>query len=490
LRRTILACVTILAVLAAVLAGNTLRQGSRQAKVPAAAATSVDAAAVARRLSAAVQLRTISWDEGADADRLEASRGELRKLHTLLEQSFPRLHAVLRREQVGELSLLYTWPGTDPSARPILLLAHQDVVPISPGTESLWHAAPFSGEIRDGFVWGRGAWDDKGSLMAILEAVESLVAAGFEPRRTIYLAFGHDEETDGTGARAIARLLAQRGVRCEFALDEGLVITQGVLPGLRLPAALVGIAEKGSLTLRVGSLATAGHTAWPPSRTAIGALAGALTRIEAAPMPAAVGGVAAAMLAAIAPEMGGLQRVALSNLWLFGPLVRTGLEHAPSTNALVRTTTAITVIRGGNKENVLPAEAEAWINFRLLPGDRAAAVVDHVRKAVADPAIRLDVTAATEASPVSSIRSASYRLIEQTIRGLFPGVIVAPGLVIAATDSRQMAAVADDTYRFMPVRVGSGDLARFHGIDERISIANYVEVIQFYELLIRATTNL
>jgi len=480
IRRITLSLSLVLAALIGVLAVNTLRHGSRQMRVGAFAQRPVDASAAAARLSGAVQLRTISWDAPS-----AASRGELVKLRTYLEDAYPHVHATLRREIIDDYSLLFTWAGQDPSAQPILLMAHQDVVPVAPGTEGQWQEAPFSGEMRGGFVWGRGSWDDKANLLAILEAADSLAAAGFKPRRTIYLAFGHDEESRGEGAQAIAKLLAQRRVRCEFALDAGLLITEGVVPGLESPAALIGIAEKGTLTLEVTASAAPGHSSMPPPRSAIGALAWALVRIDASPMPAAIGGVADRMLETLAPEMHGLQRVALSNLWLFGPLVRAELERAPATNAALRTTTAITVIHGGNKENVLPARADALVNFRLLPGDTAAAVLDHVRAAVADSRIALEVVASREASPVASTASASYRLIERTVRELFPGVVVAPGLMIGATDSRQMAGIADNIYRFSPVRARSEDLSRFHGTDERIAITNYVELIRFYDALIR-----
>jgi carboxypeptidase PM20D1 len=481
--RIVLRCAAgALAALAAALAINTFAHRSRQITVPPVPPAHIDERAAAERLAGAVRLRTISFEQPS-----AESRSDLLKLHAYLAQVFPDAHRALLRETVGGYSLLYTWPGTDAGAKPILLMAHQDVVPIAPGTEASWHADPFGGEIRDGFVWGRGSWDDKGNLLAMLEAVDRLVASGFKPRRTIYLAFGHDEENGGAdGAAQIAALLAKRGVHCEFALDEGLLTTIGIMPGLSGPLALIGVAEKGSVTLRLTASATPGHSSMPPKTSAIGELARALERLEAAPMPAKIGTVAGELLDTVAPEMHGLQRVALSNRWLFGPFVRAQLEQAPSTNALLRTTTAITVIKGGNKENVLPGVAEALVNFRILPGDRIATVVEHVRRTIDDAHIRIDIASEPdEASAVSSRESDAYRLIERTIRELFPDVLVAPGLMIAATDSRHMAAVADDIYRYSPVRATSADLARFHGTDERIATTNYVELIRFYGALIR-----
>jgi len=470
------ACVAVVAILFI----NTLRLSSLQLIVAPLAPPTVDAHGAAERLAGAVRLRTISYETPS-----AASRSEFLVLHSYLEAAFPHVHASLQREVVNNFSLLYTWTGQNPSAKPIVLMAHQDVVPIAPGTESQWHAGPFSGEVKDGFIWGRGAWDDKGNLMAILEAVEALAAAGFKPQRTVYLAFGHDEENGGEdGAKAIASLFRQRGIRPEFVLDEGMLIADGIMPGLEPPVALIGVAEKGSATLKLTAVAPPGHSSMPGARTAIGSLATALECLERHPFPAAVGGVAAEMFDAVAPEMRGLNRVALSNLWLLEPVVRWQLTRTPSTNALLRTTTAITVIRGGNKENVLPESAEALVNFRTLPGDTVSHLIAHVRSVV-DDRIRIDVLPqASEASPVASRTSAAYQLIARSVRELFPGVVVAPGLMIGATDSRHMVALADDVYRFSPVRARAEDLPRFHGTDERISVANYVELIRFYQTLI------
>jgi carboxypeptidase PM20D1 len=480
-RRAFYALGLVAAALAVAVTIGTLRLSSRQQSAAVAPPIAVDEAAAAARLAGAVRLRTVSYDApSAESD------AEFLKLRAYLEQAFPHAHAALQRETVGGYSLLYTWAGRDRSAKPIMLMAHQDVVPIAAGTENDWHAAPFAGVIRDGFVWGRGTWDDKGNLMAILEAVEMLAAQGFVPQRTIYLAFGHDEENGGPeGARAIEALLASRSVRLDFVTDEGLLITDGMLPGLSQPAALIGIAEKGSLTLALTANEAPGHSSMPGPRSAIGDLATALERLEHAPMSASIGGVSARMLETLAPEMGGAQRVLLSNLWLFGPLVRIGLERGPATNALLRTTTALTIVRAGNKENVLPGKAEAIVNFRLVPGDSIASVIAHVRSAIRDERIRIEVMpGSSEASPVTSTDSAPYRLIERTVRDLFPGVLVAPGLMIAATDSRYMAPIADNILKFSPVRTRPEDLSRFHGTDERISIANYAELIRFYHLLI------
>lgn len=481
MKKLLLAAFAIVLALVAAVAINTLRQGSKQLEVAPAEPVAVDANAAAARLAGALRFQTISSYESPDQNAAEFA-----KLHAYLQETYPKAHAVLKREVVGGYSLLYAWEGTDPKAAPILLMAHQDVVPISPGTEKAWQVPPFDGVIKDGFVWGRGAWDDKGNLLAIMEAVELLASNGFRPRQTVYLAFGHDEEVSGQrGAGAMAQLLKSRGVRLGFVLDEGLVITEGLIKGLDKPVALVGVAEKGYVTVFLKHTAPPGHASMPPRTTAIGTMSAALTRIENAQFPAAIGGVAREMFATIAPEMRLANRVLLSNLWLFGPLVRRELEKGPSTNAMLRTTTALTIVQAGNKDNVLPGSIEAAVNFRLLPGDTQAGVVAHVKEAIANDAISVTPFAGNaEPSRVSAVDAPAYRLLNRTLREVFPGTLVAPGLMIGGTDSRHFEAVSENVYRFSPVHALPEDLPRFHGTDERIAVKNYAQLIAFYHRLL------
>jgi carboxypeptidase PM20D1 len=481
-RRLLILFGLLLLALAAAVTVGTLRATSRQIEVAPVQLAAVDAQAAAARLAPAIAFKTISSPDDADLNN-----EEFFKLHAYLEKTFPKVHATLQRELIGGKSLLYTWKGSDPKARPIALMAHQDVVPIAPGTEKLWKAEPFSGEIKDGFIWGRGAWDNKGNLFAQMEAVEMLVAAGFQPRRTVYLVMGHDEEVSGLrGARAIADTLKQRGVRLDWVMDEGLLVTEGILAGLDKNAALIGLAEKGYGTFYLSLDADPGHSSMPPQKTTIGMMSAALARLEDRQLPAAIRGVAAEMFDTIAPEMHGVNRVLLSNLWLFRPLVQMQLEKAASTNAMLRTTTALTIVNAGNKDNVLPGHADAAVNFRILPGDSLAAVEQHVRDTVKNEAIAIKpYKGNSEPSPISPTEAAGYRTIHRTIRETFANTVVAPGLMVAATDSRHFTDVADAVYRFSPVRARSEDLPRFHGTNERVSIANYAEMIQFYHQLLR-----
>lgn len=466
---------------------KTLLMPSRQLAVASVAPVTVDVTAAAGRLGAAVRLKTV-----ASRDDVDANAAEFTALHALLQASFPKAHAVLQREVIGSYGLVYTWLGTDAKASGIGLMAHQDVVPIAPGTEGDWQQPPFSGAVKDGFVWGRGAWDDKGNLMSMMEAVELLAAADFKPRQTIHLIFGQDEEVGGRrGAQQIATLFKERGIRLQFVLDEGLLITDGLLPGLGRPAALIGVAEKGYMSLMLSASAAPGHASMPPPQagsSAIGMMSAALARLDDRQMPAAVKGLSREMFETIAPEMSGANRVLLSNLWLFKPLVEQQLAKGASTNAMLRTTTALTIVNAGNADNVLPGRANATVNFRILPGDTSDAVIAHVTETVKNPAITLEkVPGFSEASKVAATDSPGFQLISKTLRQLHPDVIVAPGLMVAATDSRHFDGVADNIYKFSPVRAKPEDLKRFHGTNERISTANYVELIQFYHQLIGNT---
>ena len=260
-----------------------------------------------------------------------------------------------------------------------------------------------------------------------------------------------------------------------------------MLPGLQPPAAIIGIAEKGYLSLNLSVAVPPGHSSIPPppGTSAIAMMSAALKQLDNQQLPANIRGVAREMFETVAPEMSGFSRVALSNLWLFGPMVQKQLEAGASTNAMLRTTTALTIVNAGNKDNVLPGRAEATVNYRLLPGDSQAGVLAHVKQTVANERIGIKVLpGATEPSKVAPTSSDSYKLIERTVRELFPGTLVAPGLMIGGTDSQHFGQVSDHIYKFSPVRARAEDLPRFHGTNERISTSNQAELIRFYHRLL------
>jgi len=462
-----------LAVLVAVLLGRAASLASRQVEVAPVEGPAVDAEGAARRLAAGLRFRTLSH---FDRSRLETAA--FLGYQEYLETTYPHAHAALRRERVASHTLLYTWPGRDPEAAPLLLLAHQDVVPAK---QDAWTHPPFEGVIADGFVWGRGTMDDKGNLHAMLEAVEHLARAGRAPEGTVLLAFGHDEEVGGEGAQAVAALLDRRGVEPFLVLDEGMAVVEEVFPGLEAPVALVGVAEKGYVSVELRVEGPGGHSSTPPPHTAVGILATAIHRLEGEQMPARLEGASRQLFAFLAPELPLPMRVAFANLWLFGPAVISVLEDNPGTNAAIRTTTAATMIEGSPKDNVLPSEAWAVVNFRILPGDTAQGVVEHVRRVVDDPRVEIaPIRTPREPSPVSDPGSSAFEALQRTIALVFPNAVVAPGLVLGGTDARHYQRVAADVFRFSPYVFGPGDLGRVHGIDERVSVADHARAIRFY----------
>lgn len=442
----------------------------------------LDEEAMARRLGEAIRIRTVS--PGPPAVRDPAPFEEFL---AWVEGAYPLVHASLKREVVGGLSLLYTWPGSDPSASPILLTAHHDVVPVNPGSEEDWSHAPFGGEIDGGYVWGRGALDDKSGVITLLEAVTLLLEEGFAPKRTVYLAFGHDEEIGGVeGAGAITKRLRDRGVKLAWSLDEGSFVLDGMYPGVDVPVASINVAEKGYLTLDLVARGQGGHSSIPPPETAVGTLARAILRVQESPLPGGIDGVTAASVDALAPHMPFYARVLFANRWLFGPLIEQILGTAGPANAVLRTTTAPTMLEGSVKENVLPTEAVGTVNFRLHPRDDLEGVVMHVEEAIDDDRVEVRVRrAGNPASEVSRTGAAGFRAIADAVGDVYGPVAVIPGLTVGGTDSRHYGQIAEDAYRFTPMRVTPEDVAGFHGTNERISIENLAQGTRVYVQLLR-----
>ncbi|MDP2623702.1 MAG: M20/M25/M40 family metallo-hydrolase [Actinomycetota bacterium] len=433
-------------------------------------------------LSRAIRIPTVSSDTGYDAAVFD-------EFHGFLAREYPLVHTRLEREVIEGHSLLYRWPGTDPDAAPFLLMAHQDVVPVEPGTEDGWDQGPFAGAIDGDHLWGRGALDDKGPLIALLQAVEALLGEDFAPVPTIYLFLGHDEESGGRGAVAAADLLGARGVRFSFVLDEGGAVAEDLLPGVTAPLALVGIGEKASLDVEIAARGEGGHSSAPPRHTAIGRVAAAIKQIEDHPMPARID-VQRPFLRALASVMRGPRATLLRNPDRFRPVVERRLSASPMTSALIRTTAAVTMISGGVKSNVLPQEARAVVNFRILPGDTVAGVLDHVLSTVGD---EVRVTSrgfggvAADPPPLSSTVSAGFAAVAATIDEVFPGVALAPWILLGATDSRFFRPIADDVYRFAPFTVTPDDMSRVHGTAERVRISDAAGAVAFYRgLIVRA----
>tara|TARA_R110002051_G_scaffold5791_4_gene29137 strand:- start:1653 stop:3140 length:1488 start_codon:yes stop_codon:yes gene_type:complete len=440
-------------------------------ELPDVPAISADVAA--DHLSEAIQFRTITLSGG---DPRPGQEGPWLELHDWLEVTYPAAHAAMTKEIVpGTLTLLYTWRGSDPSLQPLLLMAHQDVVPVNIGTEGDWTGAPFKGDIIDGYIYGRGALDDKSNLIGIMEAVDALAASGFQPKRTVILQFGHDEEVLGSGAEKSIALLKSRGIEPVMAVDEGFAILDpSPLTGAKM--GMIGVSEKGYVTLQVTSLGAGGHSSMPPRDSANVQLGKAIVALDENQMPADFSKPPVSdLLLASAADMPFMQKMALANMWLFGGMVEKSFSATPAGNAMVRTTTAPTMLAGSAKENVLPQRSTAIVNFRVHPNDTVADVVDHVKQVTGDiEGIQVSAPeeGSGEASPVSPTDGRPYAVLASVAEAAGDGAPVAPALVIGATDGRYATAITPRVYRFSPAVITPVDLTGFHGTNERMSVEN------------------
>ena len=459
-------------------------EGVEEVQLPAPAAFSTERAA--EHIAEAIRFKTVTFKGGDPAAELA---GPWLDLHDWLAQTYPRVHATMTLEKVADYSLLYKWQGSEPALDPIILMAHQDVVPVNIGTLDDWTGAPFAGEIIDGYIYGRGALDDKGSLVTIMEAGEALIASGFVPRRTVYFMFGHDEEVAGTGAQSMVDVLHKRGVRAELVLDEGFfVIKDNPLTGS--PFGFIGVSEKGYASLQLTATGAGGHSSTPPRESANVRLARAILALEEHQMEADFTKPPVSdLFGAAAVDMGFGRRMAFANLWLFQGIVESQMQGGAE-NAMIRTTTAPTMLEGSIKENVLPQRSSAVVNFRLHPNDTFEDLMAHV-EAVTGKIDGLEIEIvdggiASEASPVSPTDSRAYSVLVAVAGEVGDGAPVGPGLVLGGTDARWAYKISDNVYRFYPSAVTLEEVAGFHGTNERLSVENAGRMVKGYMQLILA----
>lgn len=447
--------------------------------------------AQAERLGKAVRFRTVTITSQDPA--LDPRYTEFSSFTAFLREAFPRAAAELKWEALGDLALLLTWgPAPAPGGEPgLLFYAHYDVVP--PGDESAWTHPPFGGVVADGHIWGRGTLDDKNILMSLMEAVEGLCESGFRPSRAVFLAFGGDEEGLGErGAGTIVRALRDRGVRLACVFDEGSVISKGIIPFVSRPVAMIGLAEKGFANIQVTVTGAPGHSSMPGRATAAGALAAVIAAVQRNRFPARLTPLVARFFGAIAPHAGGAIGLALRLLKPLWFLLRGALTASHSVDAMVRTTQAVTILRAGEVANVIPSEARAVVNLRLLPGDTTAGALARVERTARGALPRgfslhvgfMPGETLSEPVPETRVEPAILQAVEDSIR-LVEDAVIAPILVVATTDSRKFVPITDAIVRFMPVTMTSEDLDGIHGVDERISLENYGRMIAWYSNVIR-----
>jgi carboxypeptidase PM20D1 len=463
---------------------NTLQYTPQQVAQVQQVDIPVDESRIIANMAESIRFPTIATGD-ADTQEYDA----FREFVTWAEQTYSQVYEAMDLEMIAEHTILLRWQGSRPELKPILLTAHYDVVPVVPGTESEWHYPPFSGEVAQGYVWGRGALDDKSAVIVMYEAATLLLQQGFVPERTVYFSFGHDEETGGeVGAAGVADYLRAQGVQLAWTIDEGSFVVEGIFPGMDKPVASINVAEKGSVTLELIAHGPSGHSSMPEAVLSTDILAQALVSLRRHPFPGGLEGLSEESFDILGRHLPFGLRMLMANRWLFGSLVESRLGKEPRIDALLRTTTAPTMLDAGIKSNVIPSTATAIVNFRLHPRDTAVGVQQYVIDAIDDDRVEVNITGDGMSSPpsaVSSRDSQGYRAISRVVRQIYGDIVVIPGMTMGGTDSKHYGKVADDAYRINLMKISPQEVAGFHGKNERISIANLVDGTAAYYQLIK-----
>ncbi len=442
--------------------------------------TTVNQQAAIQHLCEVLQCETISERAG-----VVSNPEAFIQLHELLFTTYPALFKQVQIQKFGEFALLLKWQGSDDHLEPMMLIAHQDVVPIPEAEYEHWQYPPFSGVVADGYICGRGALDMKSSLVAILEVVNQLILDSFQLKRTVYIYLGDDEEVGGPTAKKAAEWMQSQEIHLDYIIDEGGVILEKMMPNIEKPICLIGVGQKGMLNLELTVTGESGHSAKPPQATPIDILGAAVAQLKRHELPVHTDSLVFPLFKQLAPHLSWVQRFLFANLWLFRPLITAKLVKNPLMNAMMRTTAAPTIFQAGFKMNILPEIATAVINYRLYPGDTPEDVVAHVKRLLKNSPVSMRVLDAFSAPKVSATDSATFKIIEKTVRQINDGeVIAAPVLIIGGTDGRHFAEQANNTYHFLYMRGTMDDFKGYHGINERISIQNFLNSIHFYHHLI------
>lgn len=467
----------VIALFFVVVFARTFAFGPQAQALPEPLDVSLDEERVARDIQAVIRVKTVSFQDKSLEDRQA-----FEEFPRLLRKLYPRLHEKLVQERIGERGILYRWPGRR-SDKPGVLMAHYDVVPVQ---EETWDRPPFSGDIENGVLWGRGTLDTKCTLVGVMEAAEKLIWEGFVPENDLYLAFAGDEEIFGRGAPDIVAELTRRGVTPAFVLDEGGAVVENVFPGVKEPCALVGLGEKGMMNVSFEALSPGGHASTPPPHTAAGIVARAVTRVEGRPFPFRLTPAVRQMFDGLGRRSGFIYRMIFANLWCFAPLLNMLCKKSGGEmNALVRTTCAFTRMSGSPAHNVLPQKAMAGANLRLIGGDTMESALERLKKTVGDDRVSVTVLDGTNPSPCSLAGGEAWDRLKTAIGQTWPGAVTAPYLMVAASDSRHYASISHHVYRFSPLALTLAERRSIHADNERIPLDKLYDLVRFYVRLIR-----
>ena len=435
----------------------------------------VDTELACENLSKMIRCKTVS-----SKNEEEIVQEEFEKFRALLPKLYPTVYEKSEKNDIAG-GLLFCINGKSHD-NPSVLMAHFDVVPVD---AEKWDADPFGGEIRDGFLWGRGTLDTKCSLFGIMESAEVLLSAGFVPENDIYLSFGCNEEVAGNCAPEIVKHLKENNVAPAFVLDEGGTILSSSSKYFPHNIAAVGIAEKGSMDVELTVKGESGHSSQPPVHTAVGRLAKDICKIENSQFPMKMNYAVSSMLKAIAPHTPYIGRLILGNLWCFSPLIKAFCKKNKTAAAMFRTSMAFTQLEGSKGANVLPSKAKATVNIRLSEGETPSSAIEHMRKAANDPELSFRIVNYSNATPCAKASGKYWDAISGCIGKNFSNTVVSPYLMMGGTDSRFFNEIATEIYKFAPTLTGGGLLKTMHSDNERIRMDNIEPLIGFYTDLMR-----
>lgn len=441
-------------------------------------AVTLDEEKMTRDMQELVRCKTVSYREKGLEDEAEFD-----KFKQTLETLYPAVHSTCEREFLGTRAILYRWKGKSDKDVTVLM-SHFDVVPVN---EDQWEKPAFDGLIENGELWGRGTLDTKVTLCSIMEAAEQLIGEGFVPENDIYFAFGGDEEIAGEGAPLIVEAFRQRGIHPALVVDEGGAVVEGIFPGVTQPCALIGIGEKGMMDIKMTVRSKGGHASSPPPHTPVGVLAKAVTKVENNPFKGSLSKPAAEMFDTLGRHSTFLYRLIFANLWCFKPVLDSMCKKSGGElNALMRTTCAFTMMKGGKASNVIPPEVSVYGNIRIMGGETPETVLQYLNETIGDSDVKIEKVHGQNPSPYSPTEGAGWDKVTGAIRETWPDALVSPYLMIACSDSRHYAGLADNVYRFSAMALSKEERGFIHGNNERIKLDTLHTAAKFYLRLIKS----
>lgn len=431
---------------------------------------------LAEKLSEMIKYDTTSHANMAEVEKFLG-------FHKVLEKLFPLVHEKLEKTEIDG-NLLFYWKG-ERSDKPILIMSHQDVVP----AEGEWTHEPFSGDIEDGKVWGRGACDTKASVMAFFEAAEQLLKEGYTPPTDVYLASSCTEEWAGDGAPKIVAELKRRGVELFLLCDEGGAIISEPVGGISGNFAMVGVFEKGKADVKFTAHSTGGHASAPSKNTPIARISSFVNDVEKhSPFKKKMMHEVSAMFSTLAPYADSFGfRLVLGNIWLFKPVLKAVLPmFSAQAGAMLKTTIAFTMQSGSDAYNVIPQEATLGANMRFIPHQGEKESLEIIKKLAAKHGLETEVIHANDYTPPVDINGEAYKIVEKAIADSFPGLVTSPYVMTGATDAQFYQPICKSCIRFAPIIFGPEQMSGMHGLNECVDCNSLPGAVRFYKNLIKS----